>query len=142
MMERFLHWLADNWAGVALAASMFIQISPMKWNPWSSLFKWAGKLVTAELTKKVEALEATTSALKRDVDENEKDRIRHEVLSFANECRRHIDHTKDEFDHIISLNEKYEQILKRTNDQNGVFTAEYRYIFDIYQECLRENKFL
>ena len=80
--------------------------------------------------------------MQRDNDENEKDRIRNDVLSFANQCRRHIDHTKEEFDYVISLKAKYDQILKRTGDENGVFTADYAYIVEIYNKCLRENSFL
>lgn len=141
-MEQFLRWLADNWAQVTVVASLIIQISPIKWNPWSSLFKWIAKTINADVMKELQAVKATQERQQHDMDENEKDRIRHEVLSFANECRRHIDHTKDEFDHIIDINGKYEQILKRTNDKNGVFTAEYQFISEIYQKCLHEDKFL
>ena len=59
------------------------------------------------------------------IDENEMDRIRWEVLDFANACRNHIKHTKDEFHHIISLNEKYHNLLDKYQDENGVFDAEY-----------------
>lgn len=141
-MEQFLKWLAEHWASVALAASFVIQITPIKWAPWTSLIKWIGKLVNADLTKKVDAMEATMKQMQRDNDENEKDRIRNDVLSFANQCRRHIDHTKEEFDYVISLKAKYDQILKRTGDENGVFTADYAYIVEIYNKCLRENSFL
>lgn len=46
------------------------------------------------------------------------------MFAFAESCRRGIHHTKGEFEHIIELNEKYEKLLKRTNDKNGVFTEE------------------
>ena len=141
-MQQILSWLADNWLAVRGILSVGIQVSPIKWNPWSKIFGWIGKLINADLLKKIEAQDAKIVQLQRDNDENEKDRIRYEVLSFANECRRHIDHTKEEFDHIISLKTKYEQILKRTSDTNGVFTADYEYIIEIYHKCLRENSFL
>lgn len=140
-MKEFLQWILDNWVAVGLATSWIIQISPIKWNPWSSLLKLITKALTSELTKKVDALDATVQAMRRDDDENEKDRIRYEVLSFANECRRHIDHTKEEFDHVISIKKKYDVILKRTGDTNGVFEANYNRIIEIYNECLRTNNF-
>ena len=68
------------------------------------------------------------------MDENEKDRIRWEILDFANSCRNNQQHTKDEFQHIITLNDKYEKLLALTGDTNGVFEAEYRYIQKIYTE--------
>ena len=141
-MQQALRWLADNWLAVSAIVFSVVQISPIKLNPWSRIFGWIGKLINAELIKKIEAQDAKIESFRRDSDENEKDRIRYEVLSFANECRRHIDHTKEEFDHIISLKKKYEIILKRTEDQNGVFDADYEYISGIYQKCLRENSFL
>ena len=45
---------------------------------------------------------------------DEKDRIRYEVLDFANSCRNGRRHTKDEFQHIIDLNDKYEVLLDKT----------------------------
>ncbi len=76
------------------------------------------------------------------IDANEKDRIRYEVLDFANSCRNKRRHTKDEFEHIIVLNEKYHRLLRKTNDENGVFNAEYNYVYELYQKCQRENDFL
>lgn len=141
-MEQFLRWLADNWAGVTVVLSLFIQVSPIKWNPWSSLFKWIGKTITADVMKELQSVKEAQKQQQRETDENEKNRIRHEVLSFANECRRDIKHTKEEFDHVISLKSRYDKILKRTGDENGVFTADYEFIQEIYHKCLRENKFL
>ena len=73
---------------------------------------------------------------------DEKDRIRYEVLDFANSCRNGRRHTRDEFQHIISLNDKYEELLARTNDKNGVFEEEYGYIVNLYHKCQVENDFL
>jgi len=77
-----------------------------------------------------------------DIDENEKDRIRWEVLAFANSCRNNVKHSRDEFQHIITLNDKYRELLKKTDDKNGVFTTEYEWIHQIYEERLKKNDFL
>ena len=76
------------------------------------------------------------------IETNEKDRIRWEVLDFANSCRNGRRHTKDEFQHIITLNDKYKDLLKKTNDKNGVFDSEYDYIKDLYAERQQKNDFL
>lgn len=73
---------------------------------------------------------------------DEKDRIRFEVLDFANSCRNGRRHTRDEFQHIIALNDKYHILLKKTNDKNGVFDEEYNYVVDLYHKCQVENDFL
>lgn len=70
------------------------------------------------------------------------DRIRWEVLDFANACRNHVRHTKDEFQHIIALNGKYHRLLEKYKMENGVFDAEYDYILELYKELQHNNEFL
>lgn len=76
------------------------------------------------------------------IDANEKDRIRREMFTFAAECRRGELHTLDEFRHVIAIKEKYDILLKKTGDKNGVFNAEYDFIMEIFAECQRKNNFL
>lgn len=140
-MQKFLMWLAEHWVEVGVAASLVIDISPIKINPWKALFKWIGQLLTADVMKEIQEIKQTQKVQQATIDENEKDRIRNEVLSFATSCRRGIHHTKDEFEHIITVHGKYERLLEKTNDENGVFTEEYKYIVEIYHECQREDKF-
>lgn len=135
-MENVLRWCADHWGSIAVILSLFIQWTPkIKWNPWTSLFKWIGKVVNGDMRKDL-------AELAKAIDDNEKDRIRWEVLDFANSCRNDRKHTKDEFQHIIALHDKYGELLKKTKDTNGVFDAEYDYIMELYQERQRKNDFL
>lgn len=91
---------------------------------------------------KIEQIEAEQKLLRAERKADEKDRIRYEVLGFANSCRNGTMHTRDEFQHIIDLNDKYERLLEETNDTNGVFSEEYRYILELYHKCQMENDFL
>lgn len=75
-------------------------------------------------------------------DENEKDRIRWEILSFANSCRNGKKHSKEEYNHIIELKVKYTNLLNKTGDKNGVFEEDYKYIEQLYRERLEKNDFL
>ena len=87
-------------------------------------------------TARVDNLESTLSKKIQDVsdrnDENEKDRIRWEILDFANSCRNGRKHSKEEFNHVIELKVKYEKLLEKTGDENGVFEEDYRYIQSLY----------
>lgn len=94
--------------------------------------------IKAELDKLREAIDMQNTK----IDENEKDRIRWEILDFANSCRNNRNHTKDEFQHIMVLNDKYKKLLKSTNDINGVFDIEYKYISNLFAEKLQNNDFL
>ena len=137
-----LEWIWKHIVSIILGASVLIQITPIKLNPWSAIFKWLGKALNSDLTTKVDELSSTVTTLKNDQKENEKDRIRWEILEFANSCRDNRKHTKDEFQHIITLNDKYRKLLAETNDKNGVFDAEYQYISDLYKERQIKNDFL
>lgn len=131
-MQRIFDWVLAHWSFCAFVLAIFVQTTPaIKWNPLT----WLGNLFLGSVRKDI-------SEVRDLVDENEKDRIRWEVLDFANSCRNGIRHTKDEFQHIITLNGKYKRLLKKTNDENGVFDAEYEYIMDLYAERQRKNDFL
>lgn len=142
VVEKILNWISQNLLSIFLFGSIFIQISPIKWNPITSFVKWFGKIVTHDLDAKMEEIEDAVGNIVDQVEENEKDRIRWEVLDFANSCRNGRKHTKDEYHHIIALNDKYHDLLNKTGDHNGVFDAEYEYIAKLYSERLEKNDFL
>lgn len=141
-LKEVFDWLLDNWASLTVIVSVFFEITPIKLNPIKALLRWIGKAINGEVIQRISGLEARADQQRKSIDENEMDRIRWEVLDFANACRNHIKHTKDEFQHIIALNEKYHKLLEKYNDENGVFDAEYTYILELYHECQRSNSFL
>ena len=126
-MQSILEWLAGNW-GIAVIASLgLIEVTPIKINPLSRILKWVGDRVNGEMIRRIDKLE-------QDVNTNEMDRIRWEVLDFANSCRNGRKHTKDEYEHIITLVKKYEGLLKTCGKENGVFELEYEYVKGLYQQ--------
>lgn len=144
-----LEWCGKNIVVVLVGLSALIQITPIKINPWTTLFKWIGNKVNEDLRKEVGGVNKKLDSLSKDVDdlsrqrkEDEKDRIRWEILDFANSCRNGRRHTKDEYLHIIELNDKYKKLLKETGDKNGVFEVEYEYIKQLYKERQEKNDFL
>ena len=134
-MQEFLQWITNHPLTGLIIFTGLIQIVPIKINPWSALFKWISTKITGSACEKMDDLIQV-------IDENEKDRIRWEVLDFANSCRNGRRHTRDEFQHIVALHDKYEKLLEKTHDSNGVFNVEYRYIQDLYAERLEKNDFL
>lgn len=129
--------------------SMFVEITPIKLNPVTMFTNWIKKSIREfgntlngpvldELAKQKE----TMSEIRDVVDDNEIDRIRWEILDFANSCRQGKKHTHDEFIHIIELNTKYHNILARRNLENGIIDLEYNFITKIYAKCEEDNDFL
>lgn len=108
----------------------------------SKLFKKVSDAIIIDIKSEIEKLKEAIELQNIKIDDNEKDRIRWEILDFANSCRNGRDHTKDEFQHIMVLNDKYKKLLKSTNDINGVFDIEYKYISELYATKLNNNDFL
>lgn len=104
-------------------AGVVVEFVPIKFNPISSILKWLGKNFNGEMIDRISELETK-------VDNNEKDRIRHEIFTFANNMRnRKREYTAQEFQHIFEINEKY-----RKMGGNGQIKVEMKYIQEKYLE--------
>ena len=132
-----------------LALASFIEITPIKWDPLTTILSWFGARLNKKIQKDVESLTDSVNAqaqkteeLNKKLDLNEIDHIRWEILNFSNSCRHDQRHTKDEFEHIINQHEKYNKILEERGMTNGLITLEYEYIEQIYKRCLEKNTFL
>ena len=141
-MKEAVEWIGNHLWTIVVGLSLIIQIAPIKINPWSALFKWIGKLLVGETCTKIDGIVKKINDIEEQVMTNEKDRIRYEVLDFANSCRNGRRHTRDEFQHIVELNKKYRKLLEATKDENGVFELEYDYVQNLYAECMEKNNFL
>lgn len=127
--------LLGTGGGVLVLILCLIQISPIKLNPWSAIAKALGRAINGEMIGELKTVAAR-------VDQNEIDRLRWEILEFSNSCQQGRRHTKEEFDHIIDMHQKYERILKRTDGQNGQVSLAYTYIIELYHRCQQEHDFL
>ena len=134
--------LVSGAVSLGVILSIFIEVTPIKINPISMLLKFIGRNINAELKAEISAVKADVQKIDNKVDNNEIDRIRWEILDFANSCRNKRRHTREEFLHIINLNEKYHKILDERGMTNGQINIEYEYIEGLYRKCLEENSFL
>lgn len=134
MVDGF-HIEGEQIALIIAGTSIFFEISKIKLNPISFILQWVGKRMFEPFNDKMKELERT-------IDENKIDTIKWEILEFANSCRNNRRHTKDEFEHIISQNDKYHKLLEKYKMENGVFDAEYAYILRLYKRCQDQNDFL
>lgn len=109
---------------------------------FNKVFKKIGEMAANGIRDEINGLKLAIDEQSKRIDENEKDRIRWEILDFANSCHNGRNHTKDEFLHIMALNDKYKILLDRTHDINGVFDIEYKYISELFADKLKNNTFL
>lgn len=134
--------IAQNAALIIIVISVFIEITPIKINPISSLLHWLGDKINVKLIERIAAQEEKLDQINATIDQNEIDRIRWEILSFSNSCRNEVRHSKDEFEHIIKLHEKYQAIIEARHMKNGLIDVEYQYIEGLYRKCLERNSFI
>lgn len=156
-LETFLDFINNLTIGeiigdsalLVFALASIIEITPIKWDPLTSILSWFGNRINKTLSKEVAGLSDSVKeqakkvdALDAKIDMNEIDHIRWEILNFANSCRHEQKHSKDEFEHIINLHQKYGEILDSRNLKNGLISLEYEYIEEIYKRRLEKNDFL
>lgn len=118
-----------------------IEIMPGKAKPWSRILNAIGKLINADLMAEINEVKTTVTDLAKETNENERDRIRYEILQFSNSCQAGIEHTQEEFNHVVTMHQKYEVLLEKMGEENGQITVAYDYIVSLYKELLRERKF-
>lgn len=142
-MEAFMNLtlgqIVGGIAGVIAALSIFIEITPVKINPISALLRWVGKQINKELMDKVNTLETKVGALeKSDVID-----CRVRILTFADEIRRGVRHSKETFDQVLSDIDTYERYCTDHPDfMNNKTVAAKAKILDVYSECMDNNDFL
>lgn len=86
--------------------------------------------ITAILNK---LLNKKLNPLMSKIDNNEKDRLRFEILSFANSLRNGNKHTRQEFETIFFFYDKYETIIQELKQKNGYLEEEMEFIKKCYE---------
>lgn len=86
--------------------------------------------ITAILNK---LLNKKLNPLMSKIDNNEKDRLRFEILSFANSLRNNNKHTRQEFETIFFFYDKYETIINELKLKNGYLEEEMEFIKECYE---------
>ena len=139
LMNLTVGQIVGRIAGIIAALSIFIEITPIKVNPISALLKWIGQKMTNELMEKVNALETKVVALeKSDVVD-----CRVRILTFADEIRRHIPHSRETFDQVLSDMDTYERYCQvHPEFKNKKTVAAQSIIEEVYKECMDKNNFL
>lgn len=68
------------------------------------------------------------------IDNNEKDHLRFEILSFAGDLRNGVVKTRQEFKTIFAFYDKYEEIITALKVHNGYVDSEFDFIKEKFKE--------
>ena len=137
-------------SGILIVLLSIVEISPIKFNPWSLLAKWLGRAINAALLEEIKTVktmqEETGKRLEDHIVTNEKreaDNCRARILRFNNELLREIPHTKEEFIEVLKDIDEYERYCRDHKDYaNGRAVHAIANIGRVYDERLEKHDFL
>lgn len=165
-------WKAGTFWGVLIfLMSIGIEIIPkIKWNPWSTLFKWIGSRFNAKIDSKMDTVRGELAVLDKKIDyidrkvdqvqgnldkhisESEEKALqdtRRDILDFCNACMNNRRHTKEQFEFVVKQCDDYEKHIEDHNRlhpddkiKNGVIEAAIGEVRRLYTKCLRDHDFL
>lgn len=148
-MHELIKQLFENHGTLVVVLLCLVEITPIKINPLSWICKWIGARVNGELKKEINALRlgliearGDLNEVKQDVEQMKVDAMRWDILTFANNCHCGKRHTKEEWNHVISQCQEYEDYIERKQISNGVIVEETKYLRELYQGIIRDNNFL
>ncbi len=143
---------------ILIIAFTLIQISPLKINPWSWLWKKIGPPVKraakgvaqaligdaiSDLKERLIALEEYNKRQDEKSAESSALDARRRILQFADEVRRKVQHSEEHFNNIFEDINNYNGYCKtHENFENDKARLSIELIEEVYARCVKENSFL
>lgn len=127
---------------IIIVATTLVQISPIKINPWSTLFRWLGQQLNKEVIEKIDNVEDRLNTHINESIEVELRSRRVSILDFSSSVIRGVNYHKEKFDFMVAECDNYESYCKENNIKNGVAEASIAEIRRVYQEHLHNSDFL
>ena len=132
----------------------------ISFKPISLILSHLGKALNKDLLAKIENIDeqnkANSNAIKelsdkvdskfsendKRSDEKEAKRLRASIISFADSCRIGNKHTQNHFENVFRDCSDYMEYCEKYNIPNHFVEADMKYITEVYDHCLKENKFV
>ena len=131
-LSEVWNYLSTGGLSLVLLLSL-VQISPIKLNPWDSIFSWLGKKLNRETDERIATLQTQVQGMWINSH-------RHTILRFARECRAGIDHSPDVWTNVLNVAEEYEAFVHENSVTNGIITQDTVYLRNLYQKLSHEHK--
>lgn len=111
-----------------------IEVTPIKFNPWSFIGGLIGRLLG------IEAIKNQVTALDEKVDENQAINIRVRILRFEDEIQMGKIHSKDSWDQVMDDINRYETYTEsHPKFKNNITVASTQHIKNKYVELLEKR---
>jgi len=118
------------------------EITPIiKFKPITMFLNWLGKKLNKEVIDDINKLKIDVKTIQKDLQDHTVESMRRDILNFADKLRFDKLKSKEEYDYIIGLYDRYEKYLRDNNLDNGKVELAYEYITKKYKECMENNSF-
>lgn len=154
LIEQILHQLhpfeslGSTLLFIGFVLCTFVQISPIKLNPWDVLLGWIGERFNSGMNKKIDKLDDRVDKMEKQIDKHiidnkheELQKKRQYLVEFVTEGVNGKRHTKESFETAIRACDEYEQFVKDNNISNGVINSTIHAIRAKYEEHLLKADF-
>ncbi len=140
-----------GWSGGGLLLLLtFIQIAPIKVNPWSAIVRGIGKALNGDVLKKLDVLEAGQVETRKRLDEHIRidddrnaDTHRSRILHFNTELLRGDKHTREDFIETLAEIDFYEHYCREHPDyENNRAVLAIENIERVYKDLMENGGFL
>lgn len=154
LIERLLHGLhpfenlSSSLIFIGAILCTFVQISPIKINPWDVLLGWIGERFNSVINKKIDKIDGRVDNLEKQIDEHiengKVDKVKEQrqyLIEFVNEGVNGKCHTKEAFEYAIKTCDEYEAFVRDNHIDNGVINSTIHAIRAKYEEHLIKADF-
>lgn len=111
-----------------------IEISPLKFNPWSSLFRWIWNKASEKTTKQLSEISKEVAGVKDAMHEMQAMHMRFNIQNFADNLRQGLRRTNRQFMLTLSHIDYYEHYCEENKLENGLVEADIEYIKAKYKQ--------
>jgi hypothetical protein len=152
-LQEFIETVNNNSGILAIGAAILlslIEITPIKFNPWTWIGKKIGRLFNGELMVEMKNVKTEVKGIKNDVadireeaKEREATSRRTRILEFGDEILHGVNYSKEHFDQILLDVTAYENYCdEHPHYMNNVARATIDHIKHMYKKHLQEDSFL
>ena len=129
--------------GALFFVMTIVQITPIKFNPWSWIGKRIGRAINGEVISKVDNLSCELADHKEKSEERHATLCRAHILRFGDEVLHGVPHSKEGYDNILLDIDAYEEYCeKHPGYKNNVASETIKHIKKMYHKHLEEDSFL
>ena len=142
-MSEIITTITGGGCGLLIVVMTLLQISPIKFNPWSYFANKIGKAMNGEIIEKVDNIAKDLNELRNECDEREADNCRTRILRFNDELSHDVNHSKEHFDQTLMDITKYEVYCNNhPGYKNNIAALAIERIKSTYKKCCDEGTFL